>query len=234
MDGTLTKAGKFSPALLSAFRQLKRRGIQVLVVTGRSAGWVSGLVNYLDVVGAIAENGGIYYPSIGETAGDLLANISNVEAYRQQLRSVFACLKEDFPNLQPATDNRFRLTDWTFINTDFSATELTHMQQLCSQLGWGFTYSSIQCHIKPLHQAKGSAVLTIARQLIPGITSEKIVTVGDSPNDESLFIRDDFPYSVGGANIAEFSDRLQHQPTFVTRAREGEGFCELVTWLLEA
>ncbi|MEO0942332.1 MAG: HAD hydrolase family protein, partial [Cyanobacteria bacterium J06642_12] len=139
MDGTLTKAGKFSPALLSAFRQLKRRGIQVLVVTGRSAGWVSGLVNYLDVAGAIAENGGIYYPSIGETAGDLLVDISDIEAHRQQLRSVFDLIKEDFPKLQPATDNRFRLTDWTFTNTDFSAAELTHMQQLCSQLGWGFT-----------------------------------------------------------------------------------------------
>ena len=234
MDGTLTETGKFGPALLNAFHQLKQHGIQVLVVTGRSAGWVSGLANYLDVAGAIAENGGIYYPSVGETAGDLLVDISDVEAHRQQLRTVFDRIKEDFPKLQPATDNRFRLTDWTFTNTGFSAAELAHMQQRCSQLGWGFTYSSIQCHIKPLHQAKGSAVLTIARQLMPGITPEMMVTVGDSPNDESLFVSDDFPYSVGVANIAEFSDRLRHQPTYVTRAREGEGFCELVKWLLEA
>ena len=233
MDGTLTETGKFGPALLNAFHQLKQHGIQVLVVTGRSAGWVSGLANYLDVAGAIAENGGIYYPGEGETAGDLLVDIRDVKAHRQQLQSVFDRIKQDFSQLQPATDNRFRLTDWTFTNSGFPPSELSHMQALCSALGWGFTYSSIQCHIKPVKQAKGPAVLTVAQQLIPGITPERIVTVGDSPNDESLFVSERFPHSVGVANIAEFSDRLRHQPTYITHAREGEGFCELVKWLLE-
>ena len=233
MDGTLTQAGKFSPQLLQAFSALKQRGIQVLVVTGRSAGWVSGIVNYLDVTGAIAENGGIYYPCEGETSGEFLTDIANAADHRKQLHLAFKHLNRYFCQLQTASDNAFRLTDWTFANLDFAAADLQQMRNLCGELGWGFTYSSIQCHIKPSEQEKGLAVLKVAQRLVPGITSEQIVTVGDSPNDESLFVGDDFPHSVGVANIAEFSDRLRHQPTYVTRAREGEGFCELVKWLLE-
>ena len=232
MDGTLTQDGKFSPKLLQAFSALNQQGIQVLVVTGRSAGWVSGIVNYLEVVGAIAENGGIYYSSEGETSGEFLTDIHDVEAHRQQLKSVFTRLKSHFPQLLPATDNTFRLTDWTFANAGFAVADLDRMQELCSGLGWGFTYSSIQCHVKPLKQEKGRAVLKLARQLVPGIDPDRIVTVGDSPNDESLFASDAFSHSVGVANIADFSDRLQHQPKYLTSAPEGAGFCELVSWLL--
>ncbi|MGK7913096.1 MAG: HAD-IIB family hydrolase [Synechococcus sp.] len=233
MDGTLTETGKFSPSLLTGLCQLKQQGIRVLVVTGRSAGWVSGLVNYLDVAGAIAENGGIYYPSEGETAGTLLVDIDDMKEHRRRLQLAFERLKLDFPQLQPATDNTFRLTDWTFANTGFAASELEHMQNLCVELGWGFTYSSIQCHIKPLEQEKGWAVLHMAQRLVPHISSDCIVTVGDSPNDESLFVRKDFPHSVGVANLMDFSDRLHHQPAYLTSAAEGSGFCELVAWLLE-
>jgi hypothetical protein len=57
MDGTLTRRGKFSAALLQALEDLAANDIKVLIVTGRSTGWVSGLSNLLPVVGAIAENG---------------------------------------------------------------------------------------------------------------------------------------------------------------------------------
>ena len=59
VDGTLTQNGKFVPDLITTLDRLKSAGIKVLLVTGRSAGWVSAFVNYLPVEGAIAENGGI-------------------------------------------------------------------------------------------------------------------------------------------------------------------------------
>jgi hydroxymethylpyrimidine pyrophosphatase-like HAD family hydrolase len=59
MDGTLTRSGRFSSALLQDLEVLALAGIPVVIVTGRSAGWVSGLLHYLPIVGAIAENGGI-------------------------------------------------------------------------------------------------------------------------------------------------------------------------------
>ena len=54
MDGTLTQSGKFTPALLQALTDLTAADIKVIVTTGRSAGWVSGLAAYLSVDGALA------------------------------------------------------------------------------------------------------------------------------------------------------------------------------------
>lgn len=54
MDGTLMQKGKFTASLLQAFKDLSGADIPVLIVTGRSAGWVSGLATYLPIVGAIA------------------------------------------------------------------------------------------------------------------------------------------------------------------------------------
>jgi hypothetical protein len=36
-----------------------------------------------------------------------------------------------------------------------------------------------------------------------------------------------FPLSVGVANVRDILDRLEHQPAFVTRGREGKGFGEV-------
>ncbi len=54
IDGTLTSAGKFSSELLESIDLLNTNGIELLLVTGRSAGWVSAVNNYLPVVGSIA------------------------------------------------------------------------------------------------------------------------------------------------------------------------------------
>ncbi|MGK7928957.1 MAG: HAD family hydrolase, partial [Spirulina sp.] len=42
MDGTLTRGEKLTPALFHALERLAEAGIEVLVTTGRSAGWVQG------------------------------------------------------------------------------------------------------------------------------------------------------------------------------------------------
>ena len=46
--------------LWRVYQQLK---FQYLIVTGRSAGWVSAISSLMPIVGAIAENGGLFYPS---------------------------------------------------------------------------------------------------------------------------------------------------------------------------
>jgi HAD superfamily hydrolase (TIGR01484 family) len=56
VDGTLTQNGKFSSDFISTLLDLQSAGIKVLLVTGRSTGWVNALVNYLPVEGAIAES----------------------------------------------------------------------------------------------------------------------------------------------------------------------------------
>lgn len=233
MDGTLTQAGRLDSSLINALEILVSRGIQVLLVTGRSAGWVSGLKTYLPLAGAIAENGGIYYHGGQEDTGRLLTPIANRAAHRDKLRAIFRLLQQEFPYLVESSDNAFRLTDWTFENRHIKPQELDRMRVLCHREGWGFTYSSIQCHIKPLAQEKGAAVLQVAKELYGELSAEQIVTVGDSPNDESLFCSNAFPHSVGVANILHYTGAMACYPAYVTAAAEGAGFCELSDWLLE-
>ncbi|MEA5570299.1 HAD family hydrolase [Calothrix sp. UHCC 0171] len=231
MDGTLTVNGKFNSLLIQAFHDLQVANIKVLIVTGRSAGWVSGLAHYLPVVGAIAENGGMYYPSGSET-GISLSEIPDLIRHRQQLAATFNELKAQFPQIQESSDNRFRITDWTFDIQGLTTSDLESIANLCQNMGWGFTYSTVQCHIKPQGQDKAIGLLQILSKYFSDYTATEVLTVGDSPNDESLFDARYFPISVGVANVREYIERLQHQPAYITQAAAGEGFCELAKMII--
>jgi HAD superfamily hydrolase (TIGR01484 family) len=185
MDGTLTQGEKFDAKLLQVLTKLSAEGIDVLITTGRSAGWVQAIATYLPVVGAMAENGGLLYWQ-GSVIPQLMTEIDPSE-YRQQLSQVFALLQSKFPQLQESPDNCFRLTDWTFEVEGLSLSELEQIESICHSEGYGFTYSTIQCHIKPIHQDKAFGLNKVISQYFPDLKPSEIVTIGDSPNDESMF-----------------------------------------------
>ncbi|GAB4131969.1 MAG: HAD family hydrolase [Cyanobacteria bacterium J069] len=230
MDGTLTRRGKFTPLLLQTLEALQTAGIPVVIVTGRSAGWVHGVVSYLPVAGAIAENGGLFFP--GDTEPEFLVDLPEISTHRQALANLFHQLQQDFPQIQEAPDNRFRLTDWTFDVRGLSPADLQAMGDRCRSAGWGFTYSTVQCHIKPAAQDKATALAQVLQRHFPDISPVQLVTVGDSPNDESLFNGDRFPHSVGVGNVRHYLDGLAHKPAGITHAEEVEGFWELAQQLL--
>ncbi|MGF2039025.1 MAG: HAD-IIB family hydrolase [Nostoc sp. CmiVER01] len=233
MDGTLTKRGKFTPALLQALEDLAAADIKVMIVTGRSAGWVNGLSSLMPVAGAMAENGGLYFPP-GNQKPVVLTPILDLVKHRQHLATTFENLQTKFPQIQESADNRFRITDWTFDVAGLHQEELQILENLCQQMGWGFTYSNVQCHIKPQGQDKAVGLLQVLREYLPQYLPEQIVTVGDSPNDESLFDPRYFPISVGVANVLEYVNKLKYLPTYITNAAEGEGFCELSSYILKS
>ncbi len=233
MDGTLTREGQFTPLLLQALSDLAAANIPVLIVTGRSAGWVNGLASYLPVVGAIAENGGLFYRSSPEIP-EALVPIPDLPTHRRKLADMFQILRLEFPQLQESADNLFRLTDWTFDVQGLTPSNLQRLQTLCQQQGWSFTYSTVQCHIKPLEQDKAAGLMRVLQQFFPDCSPQSVLTVGDSPNDESLFNPDIFPNSVGVANILHYMNTLTYRPAQITLAAEVEGFCELASVLLRA
>ncbi|KKD36320.1 MAG: HAD family hydrolase [Limnoraphis robusta] len=230
VDGTLTQQGKFTPKLISAIETLTQAGIELILITGRSAGWVQALNNYLPVSGAIAENGGLFYSSKNDSP-ELLVSLSEISQHRQQLAEVFNSLKSQFPHLKESTDNRFRLTDWTFDVEGLSSSQLQILAEICHEKDWGFTYSTVQCHIKLKSQDKATGLLKVLSQYFPKLSTENILTVGDSPNDESLFNPDKFPHSVGVANILHYTEYLNYKPAYVTTTEEVNGFCELAELL---
>ena len=231
VDGTLTHNGKFSSDFISTLLDLQSAGIKVLLVTGRSAGWVSALVNYLPVAGAIAENGGLFLQPNGQQ--DLLSLIPNLSRHRIVLENTFHHIKEKFPNLQTSADNQFRITDWTFDVDDLSADDVEKMAWQCQQMGWSFTYSNVQCHIKPIYQDKATGLLSVLNNHFPKLNLQQVLTIGDSPNDEAMFDPEKFPISVGVANVRHYQDKMLHLPKYVTHASEFAGFSELTKLLLQ-
>ena len=232
MDGTLTQGENFDDKLLEILKELSNRRISVLITTGRSAGWVQAIATYLPVVGAMAENGGLIFWQ-GNVTPQLLGGIDTI-THRQELGKVFDLLQSKFPRLEESQDNIFRLTDWTFDVEGLSTPELEQIDRLCQSVGFGFTYSSIQCHIKPTYQDKAYGLQQIIPQYFAELKPEEIVTVGDSPNDESMFERSKFPLSVGVANVIEYCDRLKHLPAYITNKSAGEGFVELAEMIIDA
>jgi HAD superfamily hydrolase (TIGR01484 family) len=233
MDGTLTQGEQFLPALLETLRALAAADIAVVIVTGRSAGWVQGLVHYLPVVGAIAENGGLYLSAGGERR-EWLVPVTPVAAHRQRLSALFEQIQTRYPHLQPSSDNDFRLTDWTFDVAGLTAMDLAAIATLCQGAGWGFTYSTVQCHLRLHHQDKGAGLTQVIAQHFPALSPPQVVTVGDSPNDAELFDPSRFPLSVGVANVAAYRDRLPHQPRAITPAPEWAGFQQVAAAILAA
>ena len=60
---------------------------------------------------------------------------------------------------------------------------------------------------------------------------ERVVFVGDSPNDAPLFAG--FTHTVGVATIRRFADLLSAHPAYITEAEGGAGFAEAVGVILE-
>lgn len=233
MDGTLTQDGQFTAGLLQTLGQLSAANVTTLIVTGRSAGWVQGILAYLPIAGAIAENGGVYLAKATLTP-EWLVDLVDIGQHRAALATCFQQLQQRFSSLRPAADNRFRLTDWTFDIGGLTPADLDQLQEMCQTAGWGFTYSTVQCHIRPAAQDKGVALQTVLRRHFPTVTAERVVTVGDSPNDEGLFNPQHFPLSVGVANVAHYRDRLRYFPQLTTAGREVQGFQELVQAIVTA
>lgn len=231
MDGTLTADGEFTPMLLEAFESLRHHKIEVMIVTGRSAGWVSAIVNYLPVVGAIAENGGLY---IDKQQPDpiILPDIPRMSQHRDRLSKVFQKLQQRHPHLKPSLDNPYRITDWTFDVAGLEPADIDWLRETCQAQTMGFTYSNVQCHIQVLRQNKAAGLKRVLAAKFDQLSADAVLTVGDSPNDESLFDAEQFPHSVGVANVAHYLPRLGHMPTYITSAAEVQGFVELTRYLV--
>jgi HAD superfamily hydrolase (TIGR01484 family) len=236
MDGTMTENGKFSEELFGAFSALREANVKIILVTGRSAGWVNGLASLLPIDGAIAENGGIFFPANIESAGEELISMPLGRAHqRHLLRNIFLTLQHEFPNIAEAPDNYFRITDWTYSVHNLSNEDLARMNTICTNLGWDFTYSNVQCHITPRGQNKATGLQRVlANNQNLNIEPNFVLTIGDSPNDESLFDPSSFPNSVGVANIQQYISNLRHTPTFITTQPERAGFCEMAEYLIKS
>jgi HAD superfamily hydrolase (TIGR01484 family) len=233
IDGTVTNSHRFSSQLLTALERLQAAHVPVIMVTGRSAGWVEAIANYLPVIGAIAENGGCYFH--GSESCELLGGLKmkEISKHREKLADHFWQLQGTHSQIKESLDNRCRLTDWTFDLAGLESSDLWEIKAQCDAWGMDFTYSTIQCHLKLPTQSKATGIQHVLKKHFPKIKTAQVLTIGDSPNDAPMFNREIFPNSVGVANVQSYLDKMEHQPTYITEQREVGGFIEMVDRLLQ-
>ncbi|BAC90721.1 HAD family hydrolase [Gloeobacter violaceus] len=229
IDGTLTRSGRLPPETLEGIDRLRAAGIAVVLVTGRSAGWANALAHYLAVDAVIAENGAGYYLGGSETEWMSLVQL-DTNNHRAALAECFAHLQMLYPSLIPSTDNRYRLSDWTFAVAGLESNSLKYMRCVCEKYGFDFIWSAVQAHIKPLECNKGQALRQVLATHFPYLLIQQVLTVGDSPNDSDLFAPE-FDYSFAVANLRRHTDQMRQLPRYIAEQAESTGFLVILETL---
>ena len=238
IDDTLTTQGKLTGAAYAALEALHAGGKRVIPVTGRPAGWCDHIARMWPVDAVIGENGAFYFHS---AHGRLQRRFWEADAARADKRARVRALEQSIlaavPGCALASDQPYRETDLAIDYcedvTPLPIAEAERIAALMRAAGLTARVSSI--HVNGWfgdYDKLAMARTLFAERFGMDLAREqhKVVFVGDSPNDASLFAF--FDRSVGVANVKRFAS-LGAAPKFVTPSESGDGFRELSAHLLK-
>ena len=242
IDDTVTTDGRLAAAAYTALEQLQAAGLLVVPVTGRPAGWCDLIARLWPVDGVVCENGAFAYrydhaarrmrrsyaqpadvrrinrERLDRLAGDILTAVPGAALSADQpfrIADLAIDFREDVAPLPPAAiDDIVRM---------FEAAGATAKVSSIHVNGWFGDYDKLNMARRLLADELG---------IDQAAQDRTVLFVGDSPNDAPMF--EAFPLSVGVANVRDHADRIRHQPAFVTTARSGQGFIELVRHIIGA
>lgn len=239
IDDTLTDEGLLGPTTYSALWKLHERGIAVVPVTGRPAGWCELIARQWPVAGVVGENGGFYFCYDRKTKKmkrHYTQNEEEQKANRKKLDQLQEKILREVPGSAIASDQFCRLLD---LAVDFCEdvprlpwADVKKIEKLFIEAGAQARVSSI--HVNGWfgsHNKLSESLIFLEKemQLTPAAAKIHCAFVGDSPNDEPMW--EYFPNAFAVANISEFADQLKTPPRFVTRSPGGQGFAELAAHL---
>lgn len=231
VDGTLTTDGQFEPETYSALIALAEQ-IDVVLVTGRPAGWGHALMTMMPVKAVVSENGGLTF--VRGKSGTIKKWYGVAEnalpEWRRRMRAAAVDVISEVPGARMASDSIYRevdlAIDW---NEEISldVDEAERMVSLLQKGGFAAVRSSVHVNFGPPEFNKLSACLRVIKHVLQGDENQLdgYVFIGDALNDAPMF--GGFPKSVGVANVKRWWDELSAKPAFVTEAPEGAGFREL-------
>ena len=233
IDDTLTFDGQLPQEAFTALHHLRDEGIKVIPVTGACGGWCDCIARTWPVEAVIGENGAFI---MRMADGHLNRNFMQDEQSRQDnlhlLGELIAQIKVDVPDAHLTGDCQYRITDIAYdIGQDYSLSKskIKTILKICETRGVQARASSIHINIWTGDHSKYSTSAHYLEQL--AISEEETVFIGDSPNDESMFVN--WQTTVGVANIIDFLPNLKKQPTYITRLPGGFGFAEFAESILK-
>lgn len=237
VDDTLTTDGRLLPETYSAICDLAAAGIRVIPVTGGCAGWCDQIIRTWPVAAVIGEGGAFYIERSAPqtTQWHYWADESDHRRDQAAILSAVAALNLDFePKL--ASDQAFRYVD---VAVDYNQQQSLSPEQVKSVYdalvtqGFNVRQSSIHLNVWLGDFDKSTMAIRVGSELL-GLDVEALrqraVFIGDAPNDECMF--QNFPLSIGVANIRKHLSSMTHQPAQIVSQRSGLGFAEMAAaWL---
>lgn len=242
IDDTLTIDGRLPASAYDALERLAASGIAVAPITGRPAGWCDLIARMWPVAGVVGENGAFYF-SYDEQARRM-RRVFAVEAAqraadRLRLETVRARVLAEVPGAAVSADQLYREAD---LAIDFCedvaplpAAAVDRIKQIFEEEGAVAKVSSI--HVNGWYGSYDK--LTMTRRFAAEILGvnidadrERVVFVGDSPNDAPMF--GFFPNACGVANVLRFRGRIDAEPAYVATREGGDGFVEVADRILSA
>lgn len=255
VDDTFTVGGSLDGAVLDAVARAAAAGIEVILNTGRPAGYGATLLAYVRGVSAVVvENGGAWFDRLAPGAGSdphetpLIYRDPPAADLRSQLHALAQRVGRQAQLVFTETaDNAFRLTDYTVLRRlpGDAVSRLRQLAELTAEASAGAGHllaSSIHLHFMldgDQRRSKADGVeAMLSRRGLPRaaeILAASAITVGDSANDASLFAPGRFAFSVGVRNIERYLPELgASRPLHLTQAAEGRGLVELIEAILAA
>ena len=238
IDDTLTTDGAITPDALQALANLKAAGLHVVPITGRPVGWSEPFAQSWPVDAIVAENGAV---GLQHTAAQGLRKLYQQDTATRsinfaRMQQVLAQIERTVPGAARSQDSAGRETDIAIDHSEFtqlSQTAIDEVVRLMQTEGMTATVSSIHINGWFGQHSKLSGARWIVRELWGRELDAEIdrwVYVGDSTNDQVMFAH--FAHSIGVANIRRFEAQLSHPPRYITPAKRGAGFAQVVQHLL--
>jgi HAD superfamily hydrolase (TIGR01484 family) len=242
IDDTITSDGRLTADAFTALHSLYDAGLFVVPVTGRPAGWCDHIARMWPVSAVVGENGAFYF-HYDRKARQMRRRFVQDDATRQHGRERLAQLATTIlaqvPGCALASDQGYREADLAidFCEdvTPLNEDAIARIVALFVAVGANVKVSSIHVNGWFGDYDKLGMTAVVARECL-GIEldamRDRVVFVGDSPNDTPMF--EYFPNAVGVANVRDCHGRIDCEPRYVTTAASGAGFCELARHLLAA
>lgn len=242
IDDTITYEGRLPARAYQALEDLRDAGLRVAPITGRPAGWCDMIARFWPVDGVVGENGAFYfaYDAASRTMRrSFTIDADERAANRDRLKAVEGRILAEVPGAAVASDQRYREADLAIdFCEDVPPLATAAVDRICrifAEAGATAKVSSI--HVNGWFGSYDK--LTTSRRFAADILKtdididrDRIVFVGDSPNDAPMF--GFFPHACGVANVLAFQGRMAAEPAYVAAGHGGHGFVEIAEHILSA
>ena len=236
LDGTLTTNGRVEASTHVALQEIVSAGIDLVIVTGRPAGWGQALTTTTPAMAVVTENGGVTFVR-AERGWRKIYGVSaaSLPEWRRKMHAAAVDVMNEVSGARLSSDSKYRevdlAIDW---NEDVSLPKADAEQAVAMLRQQGFTAvrSSVHVNFGPPKFDKLSACKVVIEHALnrdPNDLSE-YVYIGDALNDAPMFAG--FDKSIGVGNLRKWWDELEHKPKYMTEADEGAGLREAVAKIL--